>query len=174
MRGNLFGEENNQSRRKESLARKIGILLIILSLFIPGIHYYFNSQQITELEEEKETLQEQKQILSAEYDEYEKLLKRREKLNELEELEISRYNLGAPLEELSRLIPDEVVFNQLNFSADEMHITGSSFYEDKLLQFAEDIDGTEFFSLEVIETVEQEDRWLFEIELALETGEILP
>ncbi|SDL52409.1 PilN domain-containing protein [Halarsenatibacter silvermanii] len=174
MRGNLFGEENDQHRRKESLARKIGILLIILSLLIPVIHYHFNSQQITELEEQKETLQEQRQILFAEYDEYEKLLKRREKLNELEALEVYRYNLGAGLGELSRLIPDEIIFDQLNFSADEMHITGSSFYEDKLLQFAEDIDGTEFFSLEVIETEEQGDRWLFEIELALETGEILP
>lgn len=174
MRGNLFEEENNNNRKRELLVREIGILLIILSLIIPGIHYYFNYQQIPELREEREKLQEQKQVLSAEHEEYENLLAREEKLNELAEIEFTRYQLAPALAELSRLIPDEVVFNQVNFTVDEMHLSGRAFYEDELRQFADELGDNAFFSLREMDLEGQGDEFIFTMELALETGEVLP
>jgi len=174
MRGNLFEEENTQHRRKESLVRKLGVLLILLSLLIPGVHYYLNYQQIAELEEEEAALQEQKQSLFMEQRELEDLFSRREKLQELEEIEFSHYRLDTPLGELSRLIPEEVVFNRLNFTGDKINISGSSFYESSLLQFADRMDEAESFSLEELETEEQGDQYSFTMELALTTGEIIP
>lgn len=174
MRGNLFEEENTQNNRKDLLIKEIGIILIILALIVSGVHYYFNYQQLTELRAEKEDQQEQREIIYSEYEQYEILQNRREKLNELKNIEVNRFQMGSTLGELSRLIPDEVMFTHINFAGEDMYISGRAFYEAKIQDFAEDMDNSAYFSLSDIEMEEQDDILDFEMKLALEAGETLP
>ena len=174
MRGNLFGDEESSSRRRELLAREIGVVLVILAIVIPGVHYYFNYQQVEELRAEKQDREQQVQRLQEEHEEYENLQQKLTKLDELAEFEFVRYRVGAPMRELSRLLPEEAVFSSINFSGGEMTLSGYAVYEDKLEEFAEEVEESDFFNLLELESEQEEERYGFEMELGLETGESLP
>ncbi len=173
MRGNIF-DENENEEEKRIISKEAGIVLIIIFIALPALHYYLNMQQLDDMREDVLLKEEQLEEVQAKYEQQQELREELENYRERDTVEFTRYIFSEAAALIAANMPDPVTLEKIEFHKGTMFIEGYSFYEDSLEEFERYFDDEEKFTYIGGEFKTDNDLYDFEIEIGLDTGEVLP
>ncbi len=171
MRINLLKEEKGLHIHWGEIAVA---LVIILTLAGPGLHYFVNYIDVQGLERERDQLQDQREALRPQEEEYFDLQQQIDDFRLPEEVEVQRYALAPVIEEFGLILPTEVTLETIDFAEGEMAISGHAREIDIILNLVSNIFESDIFSIVSLEQFQRDDVIDFDLEVELHTREELP
>jgi len=172
MRVNLLGEK--QIKRSIRWDQIFLVLLVIFVLVLPAGHYYLNYLEVQRLERDIGIMEDQLEVLEPQLEVYEELQAEIAQFELPEEIEVTRYMLAEPMQELGLIMPGEVTLEQINYSDGDITINGFAADIENILALTQNIFNSEQYSIISLEHFQRGDVVDFNLEVSLETREELP
>ncbi len=172
MRVNLLDEK--EIKRKIRWDQIFIVLIVVFIIVLPAIHYFINYVELQGLKRDREIVKEQLEVLQPQLDEYFALQEQIDQFQLPEELEVTRYRLGDPMQELGAILPDSIALEQINYSEGEMVIQGYANSVDSLLSMVQNIFNSEYYNVISLQHFQREEVIDFNLDVTLETEEEMP
>lgn len=172
MRVNLLDEK--ELKRQIRWDQIFIVLIIVFVIVSPTLHYFINYVELEGLKREKRNLQDQLEALEPQLEEYFSLQEQIEQFQLPEELEVTRYRLGSPVQEFGTILPAPVTLEQIDYSKGEMSIQGYANSIEDILTLVQNIFDSEYYSVISLQHFQRDDVIDFDLDVTLETQEEMP
>ena len=150
------------------------VFIVILTLALPGLHYFVNYIELQDLETERNQLENQVQALRPQEEYYFELQQQIEDFRLPEEVEVQRYAISPAIEEFGVILPNQAALRTLNFQNGELAISGHAREIEVILDMVGNIFESEIFSLVSLQQFQRDDVIDFDLQVSMHTREELP
>jgi len=150
------------------------VLIVILTLVLPGLHYFVNYIELQDMETERNRLDNQLQALRPQEEYYFELQEQIDDFYLPEEVEVQRYAISPAIEEFGVILPNQATLRDINFANGVMDINGHAREIEIILDMVGNIFQSDIFSLVSLEQFQREDVIDFYLQVEMHTREELP
>ena len=170
MRVNLLGEKKQKINTSVSWLR-IGVVVLVFVVIGAALaNMWFMRNRVNRLRDESSILDDQLAIYRPREQEYHELTAQIEELQDMEIEGITQHPWGESLLELGYLVPDRVLFTDININNDRMRIMGEADTDQDLISLLSGLEDIEIFYDVDLEEIDQQEDIYFSIGLQMETG----
>ena len=170
MRINLLEEDRSLHVNWLEVA---AVLIVILTLAVPALHYYMNYIDLKGLEQERNMWQDRLAEIRPQEEIYFELQEEIENFRLPEEVEVERYAIAPAFREFGMILPDGVGFDQMNYEQGELTVNGHAQDINIILDMVGNIFESDIFSLVSLERFQRDNIYDFNLVVRMHTRDVI-
>ena len=170
MRVNLLDEDRSLHVNWLEVA---AVLIVILTLAVPALHYYMNYIDLKGLEQERNIWQDRLAEIRPQEEIYFELQEEIENFRLPEEVEVERYAIAPAFREFGIILPDGIGFEQMAYRQGELRIIGHAQNINILLDMVGNIFESDIFSLVSLQRFQRENFYAFDLVVRMHTRDVI-
>ena len=170
MRINLLEEDKSLHVNWLEIAAAV---IIILTLAVPGLHYYINYVELQGLERERNMWEDRLAEIRPQEEVYFELQEEIDNFRLPEEVEVERYAIAPAFEEFGVILPDGVGFDSIDYEQGILTIDGHAQDVETLLNLVGNVFESEIFSLVSLERFFRDGILEFNMEINMHTRDVI-
>ena len=150
------------------------VLLVIFVFVLPAGHYYLNYLETQRLERDIGIMEDQLEVIEPQLEEYEDLQAQIAEFELPEEIEVTRYMLADPMQELGVIMPGQVTLESISYNDGDISVNGFASDIENILTLVQNFFDSDYYSVISLQRFQRGDVVDFNLEVSLETEEELP
>ena len=170
MRVNLLEEDRSLHVNWLEVA---AVLIVILTLAVPALHYYMNYIDLKGLEQERNMWQDRLAEIRPQEEIYFELQEEIENFRLPEEVEVERYAIAPAFQEFGLILPENVGFDQIDYEQGLLTINGHANNVDTLIDLVGNVFESDIFSLVSLERFLRDGFLEFNMEVRMHTRDVI-
>ena len=119
-------------------------------------------------------MEDQLEIIEPQLEEYEDLQAQIAEFELPEEIEVTRYMLADPMQELGVIMPGQVTLESISYNDGDISVNGFASDIENILTLVQNFFDSDYYSVISLQRFQRGDVVDFNLEVSLETEEELP